>query len=1569
MEKTKKTAFNILRGTLILFAVMALFNLIVILTASEQRMKISTQDTYTSEGSGGCQVSVVSQKNTKPLQAKVKINLLNDKKRFVKKLFEGKTDETGVITANFQLPKVNEGEYYLEVRAASREGSDKQLNKITVLGVSSANRVTISLDKPLYKPGDEINFRALMTNVHDDKPVKTDAKVSIFDGNENQVYSKTLSSSEYGIISGKFPLADEVNSGTYKLKVETGKTSAEKVFEVKPFVLPKFKVTIDTDKKEYIVGEKINGKVRASYFFGEPVKGGKVILRMNDKSQQEAALNEAGEGQFTYSVNSEGPQAITAAVTDSSNYRVEEAKTVFAGKDKIMVKLVPENKELVPGVQNEVFVFTTKLDGTPVKTYITLTGDKTKEISTDENGIAKFTVEPDYVNSNTEINIVVGDTVQGSSAQIGDKYNIDAKVVDESGNLLKQERFTLPVSKNNAGLIVRPDKPLYQPNEKISLNIQSNLDGAVTQLYVTKNGQILKMINAAGDSAELDLPKDTYGLIDIYAEKQGNFKEYRGYYSPTTKANTMRSIFIKPDKKMTLTINKDNRAYKPGEDLELTFNAKDENNNPLNSAIMLSIADEALMALKNNDMSLDNLRLALSGIEFRENINGLDLYTAVLNNADPTTLTGLLIGREANYPGLKESNYDSLAKKEKSWRNFWWWILGTFILLFVFLGVQFRWFRFAVLHFIGYIIVLIIGIFLVRPDDIIRLLVTAIVAIFFYIMTVNFAASKSKEENTLANPVTAGITIALLVILAFFAGVRYIMPMFDKNMALSDMATGSLDQLAGEGFSGGPGGFDIDAVKGAVQNSARTAGDGEAKMSSGIPNPFEGLFSGSVDRENTAQAPPQSNTAQQNQKAGQKQKDEYAEIKKLRMKFLESMYFNPEIIAQNGEAKVKVALADNITSWNIQAVGNSLTGHIGSQKGSVKVFQDFFVDFELPRNLTAGDEVSIPVTVFNYLKNAQQVKINVQAADWFTLLEGNDKQINIGANQQQLVYVPIKVNKFGDFAFRVNAYGQTLSDAVEKSVRVYPDGYKIETVCTSGRIDKKADENVFFLDKDIEGTRKVKIKVYPTPMAQVVEGLENILRFPSGCFEQTSSSLYPDILVLKYLRDSKKSNPEIEAKATGYIEEGFQKLLTYEVKGERGGFSLFGHAPAETVLTAYGIMEFNDLKEVYPVDPNIINRMKEFIFSKQNFDGSFKFRGGYGEHLGGASSSDTLALNAYIGWALSEACKDDPRLNKTVEYLKKKAFDTKDNYTLALIANVLVNVKDKEAKKVLDKLVNNITLDGEQKAYLTSSIRDYYGSYGDMQSLQTTALASIALSNYKAHPKTNKQFISYIISKKDPSGTFGSTQATILALKALVANSASAQPRDDIVKIKVNGVEDKIELKADNFLTYYQKEFSNLNKDNTVTLEANTDLSYEIVKEHYVPYDQAKTGEGFDIVRTLNTSVKVNDEVVEKIKITNRQQGVVENLMVVVQVPQGFTVEQESLEALKNKNIIEKYEMRYDRINLYLRSFQTSEFRLLEIKMRAGYPVKVTTGAVHVYDYYNPGVEAKLKPVNMRVDK
>lgn len=1568
MQKAKAIFFNILRGALIIFTLMVLFNLFVFITTSNQKIKVSKQDSYISGTSGGCQITVVNARNAEPLEANVKVSLFEGGKWFGKKLFEGKTDVSGTLNASFDIPEIkSEGEHFLEIKVSSKAGWDKVKEKITVHNAKSKSKVTINLDKPLYKPGDEINFRALITSTHDDTPVRNQAVVSIFDGNENQVYSKTLSSSDYGIVSGKFTLADQVNSGTYKIKLECGKTVSEKLFEVKPFVLPKFKVEMDTDKNEYITGEFIKGKVRANYFFGQPVSGGKVSVKINQQDSENLTLNEAGEGEFTFKVKGEGSQLISANVTDPSNYMAEGTKTVYSGKDRIIVKMVPENKELVPGIENEVYVFTSRIDGTPLKTYITITGDKTTQIATDENGVAKFTVEPEYTSTHPQL---VG------------TYNVKLKVTDENQKYTTEEKLSIPVSANNAGIIVRTDRPLYNINDKISLRVLSNLDAAATQLFITKSGQVLKVINTDSDNIDVELPKDTYGLIDIYAEKQGNFREYRGYHSGTTKASCSKSIFVKPDNKMVLKINKENRAYKPGEDLQLAFEVRDDKGTPLNSAIFLSIADQALLALKDNDVSLDNLRLALSDVGLDQSINGLDLYTAILNNAPINTLTALLVGREADYPGLAESNFDNTQKKEFTWSNMFKWLFWAIILFIIFLASTYRWFRFGLLHFAGFLFTVFLlymcAFFLQEADvlyihnGILFLIVVLMVALYLYTTLVSSLTVYKKEKKVLANPVAAGVTLSLLTLIGLISVAIWISNTFtgylntggelssSSGRELQDIGRSIQSETTGGGGSIGPN------MAGGIDIKGSSEGEETKNMGRGLPNPFDGLFEQKVSQEATSDMDYSAGGNQTAKpQANHRSKEDYAQIKKLRTRFLESMYFNPQIIAQNGTASIKIPLADNITTWNIQAVSNSMNGLIGTQNNSVKVFQDFFVDFEMPKNLTSDDEISIPVTIFNYLKDTQEVKLNVEVQDWFTLLGDNDKVFTVEPEQQKLVYVPIKINKFGNYSFRVNAFGKSISDGVVKEVKVYPNGYKVEEVCSSGKINGRAEEQVIFLDKDIQGTRKVRVKIYPTPMAHVVEGLENILRFPSGCFEQTSSSLYPDILVLKYLKDTKKSKPEIEEKANQFIEVGFQKLLTYEVKGERGGFSLYGHAPAETVLTAYGLMEFNDLKDVYPVDQNILDRVKEYMFKKQRFDGSFELTG---HNLGGASTAENLALNAYIGWALSEACKDDPRLKKTTEYLKKRAFEVEDNYTLSLIANVLVNTKDKEAKKVIDRLVKRITLDGEQNAYLTSSIRDYYGANGYMQDLQTTALASMALSNSKLHPKTNKQLISYIIAKKDPGGTFGSTQATILALKALVAYSKSSGPRDDTVKITVNGVEEQLELKASNFLSFYEKVFTNLNKENSIILTSNTELAYEIVKEHYIPYEQAKTGDGLEIKNVMKTYLKVNDQVIQRVSVASRQQQTVPNLLVTVQVPQGFTVDEDSLELLKTKGLIQKYEMGYDRLNFYIRDFQSYEVKELNIEYRARYPVSVTTGAVHAYDYYNPGIEAKLKPVRIKVE-
>lgn len=54
------------------------------------------------------------------------------------------------------------------------------------------------------------------------------------------------------------------------------------------------------------------------------------------------------------------------------------------------------------------------------------------------------------------------------------------------------------------------------------------------------------------------------------------------------------------------------------------------------------------------------------------------------------------------------------------------------------------------------------------------------------------------------------------------------------------------------------------------------------------------------------------------------------------------------------------------------------TGALGFALSSLKIFQDFFVDLELPVTITQGDRISIPVAIYNYTDRAGNVQLKLQ---------------------------------------------------------------------------------------------------------------------------------------------------------------------------------------------------------------------------------------------------------------------------------------------------------------------------------------------------------------------------------------------------------------------------------------------------------------------------------------------------------------------------------------------------------------------------------------------------------------
>jgi uncharacterized protein YfaS (alpha-2-macroglobulin family) len=223
-----------------------------------------------------------------------------------------------------------------------------------------------------------------------------------------------------------------------------------------------------------------------------------------------------------------------------------------------------------------------------------------------------------------------------------------------------------------------------------------------------------------------------------------------------------------------------------------------------------------------------------------------------------------------------------------------------------------------------------------------------------------------------------------------------------------------------------------------------------------------------------------------------------AEAPRLRQYFPETLYWAPEVVTdERGGVALEIPMADSITTWRLTALASSQDGRLGFTTRGVRVFQDFFVDVDLPVALTQGDEISIPVGVFNYLPEAQEVRLAVEPEPWFELLGAEEQTLTVASNDVDVVYFPIRVLQFGRRGFQVTAWGERMSDAVRREVNVAPDGKEIR-LTESAWLRESRQVTIEIPPEAVPETPYVEVKIYPGVMAQAVEGLEKILRLPHG---------------------------------------------------------------------------------------------------------------------------------------------------------------------------------------------------------------------------------------------------------------------------------------------------------------------------------------------------------------------------------------------------------------------------------------------------------------------------------------
>lgn len=723
-----------------------------------------------------------------------------------------------------------------------------------------------------------------------------------------------------------------------------------------------------------------------------------------------------------------------------------------------------------------------------------------------------------------------------------------------------------------------------------------------------------------------------------------------------------------------------------------------------------------------------------------------------------------------------------------------------------------------------------------------------------------------------------------------------------------------------------------------------------------------------------------------------------ASLGQVRSDFTETVYWHPVLVLPaSGKASVEFQLSDDIARYQVMVAGHTLDGRVGAVVRTIESRKPFTVDPKVPLEINSNDIVDVPVRVTNDTDDRRTVEIGLNPVGLrvegaATTPDGKFKEIvDLGPNGKARRVFRMRPTQIeGDIGLAVIGSSTPAADPDEigRALRVVPEGYPV-TKSHSDMLESIA-RGTFELPKDvIPGTLKARLDVHPSMLSQIVKGLEGMLSEPHGCFEQTSTTNYPNTLVLNYLSQSQQASPEFAKRARDLLTRGYSKLTSFECPDTplkaRRGFEWFGATDsAHEALTAYGLLQFKDMSRVHAVDPELIRRTQAYLMSRRDGKGGFLRNPRALDTFGAAPKHTT---DAYITWALIESDPDNEEkldLKTELEALKSQAMDEqsrggKDAYFVGLVANSLLLRGDRDtAVKLLDRLTEKHLKDGR----ITGSEISVTSSGGRDLEIESTALAMFGWlrANEPRYASPIVNATKWITQQRQGSGTFGGTQSTIMTLKALILYAKkSARPTESgVIKIVVDGKTIASRSFSPNDIDVISIDVPDAEKvlpiGGKVDFEVTTTgknpypFSFSYKYSSLTPVSGEQCPVRIETTLAKNTGVE-GQAIPLTVNVENVQDKDQAMTVAIVGLPAGLKVptDMKQLTDLREKGVISYFELRGREVVLYWRGLGAKRKVSLTLDLICDVPGEYRGPASRAYLYYNADHKHWIAPLSVKI--
>ena len=542
-------------------------------------------------------------------------------------------------------------------------------------------------------------------------------------------------------------------------------------------------------------------------------------------------------------------------------------------------------------------------------------------------------------------------------------------------------------------------------------------------------------------------------------------------------------------------------------------------------------------------------------------------------------------------------------------------------------------------------------------------------------------------------------------------------------------------------------------------------------------------------------------------------------------------YLGPFTLEAGDRKSHKIKMPNYIGAVRTMVVaGNNTNEAYGSTDKSVEVKKPLMVLATLPRKLSPGEKVTLPVTVFAMEPNVKNVNISLKLSNGISIVGDQTKSLSFVKPDEQMTYFELDVSK----AKGINTVEVIATGNGEKST------YKVEldvmnpnpisSIALDKNLEANASETLDFSTFGVVGSNSATVEFSTMPPMDFSRRLQYLIQYPHGCLEQTTSSVFPQL----YLNDIFDLTFDKKQEIQQNIENGIKRLGHFQ--RPNGGMSYWiGENTANDWSTSYAghfMIEAEKKGFVLPLSfkNNWIQYQKQ---AAQNWRPSYKT---YNSDLAQAYRLYTLALAGNPDLAAMNRLREFTEISNEAKWRLAAA------YALA---------GQKEASDNISKSANINFIPPKYNYY----------TYGSVDRNRAMALETMVLT------KDNRvRELAQTMAKDLSSNRWMSTQTTAYSLLAMAKMVEANGGKSVKLDYTFNGKTETIDTKS----AIAQRDLKVVDGNNTLSFKNNQD---NVVYVRVLNSGKLPLGEELTEQRGLSVSVVYKDLKGNNIDVSKLQQG------------------------------------------------------------------------------------------------